>query len=160
MQAFRIATLFLVALALPLLGCGDSGGGGGGSAAAPTKASMVSHLESLMAAIEGKKWDEAAGYLSTGKGMPSRDDVPEALAGLVKKREISAAGIAILAEKGTFGTLADAIASGTQGKGLAKRRGVPEAECYALHFGDAFVAVHASGDGLKLLELDDVGKLN
>ena len=159
----RIPMPFLLVLglvlAVPLNGCGENGDGDS-TVATPTKASMIAHLEGLLAAIEAKQWDKAADYMEMGKGAPPKEKWPDVFTRLTEKKEISKAGIAILAEKGTFGPMADVFAEGDQGKHWAERVGVPLSACYALAYEGAEVAGYVGSDGFKLFRLDDVGKLH
>ncbi|MDF1702347.1 MAG: hypothetical protein P1V36_14445 [Planctomycetota bacterium] len=162
--------VFFVALALsftlPLAGCGGDQGGevdtkgpsGKAAAVAPvTKDAMVAHLQTVLKAILGKDWDAAAACFHFGPRAPGKEDWPEAFEGMIKKKELSEAGLAILAEKGTFGTLEAVFAE--RGASWAERAEVALERCYALGHDGAEVAVFASDDGLKIIRLDDVGKL-
>ena len=162
----------LAAVALALLpalafaGCGDEGtppaGGaaGGGTPAAATTATkdaVIAHLRATLAAIEAEDWDAAAAHFHMGPRAPKPAEFPEAFRGMVAKREISAAGIDVLAAKGTFGSLAEVFPE--RGASWAERAGVPLDRCYALAHGDGEVAVYLGEGGLQLIRLDDVGKL-
>lgn len=143
----QIALALLASLAVTA--CGQSG--------PPTKADVVSHLEGILAAIEAKDWDGAASHMLLNDKAPPKEKWPEVFPGFVTRNEISKAGIAILAEKGTFGPLSEVFEE--RGASWAERAGVPLDKCYGLGHEGAEVAVFASDDGLKLIRLDDVGKL-
>ncbi|MDJ0973644.1 MAG: hypothetical protein QNJ98_04230 [Planctomycetota bacterium] len=151
---FQIALALMASLALGA--CGDAGNGDGGGGP-PTKADVVSHLEGLLAAIEAKDWDGAGAHMLLNENAPPKEKWPDVFAGMVSKKEISKAGIAILAEKGKFGPLKEIFEG--RGESWAKRAGVPVEECYALAHDGAEVAVIRGAGGLKLIRLDDVGKL-
>ena len=164
-RPFRLTALLCVALAaIPLAGCGgESDGGKGGGAAAqaaatpPTPEDVIAHLRGALAAIQTKDWDAASGYFHFGPRAPKPAEVPDALASMVAKQEISADGIDILAARGRFGPLAEVFPE--RGASWAERAEVPLERCYALAHEGGEVAVFAGDDGLKLIRLDDVGKL-
>jgi hypothetical protein len=76
----------------------------------------------------------------------------------VAKKEISAAGIKILAEKGKFGP-AEEVLGAEKAARRAKRMGADPKNCKALTHGDAEVIFCKFGESWKLVRLDDVGKL-
>lgn len=152
--------ILFACLVLPLAGCGGEGSeesANGTSSPPATKAAVIAHLQGVLKAIQSEDWDEAAAHFHFGSRAPATDRWPEMFQGMVKKSEISEAGIAILAEKGTFGTLEATFAE--RGASWAKRAEVPLERCHGLSHDGAEVAVFASDDGLKLIRLDDVGKL-
>jgi len=154
--------LLLAALLLPCAGCGHDEGTppaiseAAAATASPTKDTLVQTLRDLLAAIEADDLDTAAAHMIEFPGM-SKEDVHKALPGFVEKREISGPGIEILAEKGTFGPLAEVFPE--RGAHWAERVKVDPAECYALSHEGAEVAGLWNGKAFKLIRLDDVGKL-
>jgi len=128
----------------------------GAAASAPDKEALVGVLRDLLAAIEAGDTEKAMAYLMFPEGM-SAEKRRKAVGGFVEKREISAAGIERLAAEGNFGLLDDVF--GEAGRAWAKRSGVDIATCYALKLDDAQVAAFWDGATLKLIRLDDVGKL-
>ena len=79
---------------------GDSGATPEAPAGPPSKAEAIGALKRLFAAMESKSWDEAANYVNFGKKPPA--DLAAAFEKLLKQEEISAGGIDILEQRGTF----------------------------------------------------------
>ena len=155
----RAGMLLLAVLLLPCAGCGNDEGTtetAEVSAAAPTKDTLVQTLRDLLKAIEAGDLDVAAAHMIDFPGM-SPEDVHKALPGFIEKREISGPGIDILAEKGTFGSLA--VVFPERGAHWAERVKADAAKCYALSYNGAEVAGLWGGKTFKLIRLDDVGKL-
>ena len=80
------------------------------------------------------------------------------MAKLIERSEISGEGIDVLAEKGKFGLVAEIFPR--RGAGWAERNKVAPERCWALAHDGGEVVVFAAADGLKLIRLDDVGKLS
>jgi ethanolamine utilization microcompartment shell protein EutL len=123
---------------------------------APTKEAVVGLLRDLVAALESGNHAKATEYFQLFPGM-SRAQAKEAVGTLLDKREVSAAGVAILAEKGRFGPLLDVVPD--RGEAWAKKAGVDPAKCVALVHEGAEVAVYWGDVSLLLIRCDDVGKL-
>lgn len=152
-----LIAVFALALGLPLAGCGDDGGGGSKPAASepPTKAEALATLRALFAAMEGKSWDEAAKHVDFGPKPPS--DVGAAFERLLKLEEISKSGIDVLEARGTFETGADAL--GGRVGSQAERGGIDAASCFGFALENAEVIGYRGADGIKIMRLNNVGKL-
>lgn len=122
----------------------------------PTKEAMVSILLNLNTTLDTKDYKKAVTFMQPFPNL-TMEKMMAALAKFQKKKEISAAGIAILAEKGKFGPLAEIFPK--RGVRFAKRAGVDVGACYALAHKGAEVAAHWDGKAFHLIRLDDVGKL-
>lgn len=158
---------FLLGSVLLLAACGGEKGAGGTTAGSPqehatatpvTKDAVMAHLQGVLKAIQEKDWDAAAAHFQFGPRAPKKEDWPAAFAGMLEKNELSAAGLTILAEKGSFGSLMEVFPE--RGAAWAERAEVPLERCYALSFDGAEVAVFAGDAGLRIIRLDDVGKLH
>ena len=156
---------FLMALMIALVGCGAGDGDANGNgekkddvttAGPPTKEAVIGLLRDMVAALEAKDHDKAVTYLVEFPGM-TPEKAKKGVAGFLEKREISKAGVEILAQRGTFGTLTQVFPE--RGAYLAKKAGVPVDECWAMSCDGAEVAVHQKDGKLRLIRLDDVGKL-
>lgn len=159
MKTRNLVTLLLVAGLLSFAGCGGEDAGSAGDPGLevdPTQDALVGTLRDLLAAIEAGDLVAAAAHMHPFPNM-SPEDVQQALPGFVEKREISGAGIDVLAEKGAFGSLAEIFPD--RGAGWAERVGADPAKCYALSHEGAEVAALWNGSAFLLLRLDDVGKL-
>ncbi|MFV1958996.1 MAG: hypothetical protein ACC662_06240 [Planctomycetota bacterium] len=125
-------------------------------AAAPDQDALVQVLRDLLAALEADDAGKAVGFLAIPSSM-SEESARKAVGSWIRRREISAGGIDLLAANGRFGLLADVF--GAEGGSWAKRAGVDVAKCYGLALGDAAVASFWNGKTFKILRIDDVGKL-
>jgi hypothetical protein len=153
----------LLALAILLTGCGgedaDTAGGGaddGPAAAPPTKEAVIVVLRELHGALVAKDFDRAVSHLVEFPNI-TEEARKAATAGFIDEREISQAGIDILAEKGKFGPLKEVCPE--RGARWAEYAGVPIDRCYGISYEGAEVAVIQKGEALLLIRLDDVGKL-
>jgi len=152
------------AVALSAGACGSKEGEASGStesgavakADAPTKEALLAQLEVVAASLEK---GETAG-LGDHFVMPpdaTPEKLEEALKGLFEKKEISTAGLKIMAERGKFGTLAEVFPE--KGASRAERMKLNPTECYAMAFENGEVMAHWTGSQFKIFRLDDIGKL-
>ena len=125
-------------------------------AAAPTKDALIGVLRDLNKALDAEDYAGALVYWVAFPGM-TVEAMTKGMEGFQEKQEISAAGIDILAEKGTFGPLLEVFPE--RGGYFATKAGVDAAACYALAYEGAEVAAHWDGKTLRLIRIDDVGKL-
>ena len=142
-------------------GCGGDAVGPTGPAreatqAAPTKDAVIGLLRDLLAALEAGDADRAVGLLVPFPGGGSEEG-KAAVAALLERREISARGIDRLAAGGRYGSLKEVFPD--RGETWARQAGVDPEKCVGLGLEGAEVAVHWGGDRLRLLRVDDVGKL-
>jgi hypothetical protein len=126
------------------------------SASAPTREDVVALLRSLMTLLEAKDYERAAEYLVPYPNMKPEDAV-KVVASFLERREISAHGIDVLEEKGKFGPLVELFPE--RGAFLADKAGVDPSKCVLLWLEPGEVVVHWGGERLRLVRLDDVGKL-
>ncbi len=127
-----------------------------GESVKPTKEAIVSILHDLNTSLDAKNYKKALAFMQPFPNL-TPEKMMTALAKFQKKKEISAAGIAILSEKGKFGPLLEIFPK--RGIRFAKRAGVDAGACYALAHKGAEVAAHWDGKTFHLIRLDDVGKL-
>lgn len=127
----------------------------------PTKEAGIARLEEVLAALEAKDYTKAAGFFVLPAGVPADKLAPE-LARLLELQEISAAGIAVLAKTGTWGKLAEVIEPERAAR-LAEKSGVAVDQCWGFsaesNGAKASVGFHYDGKELKLIRLNNVGKL-
>ena len=77
---------------------------------------------------------------------------------LIELNEISAKGIEILAAKGKWGKLAE-VFEPERAAAWAEKFAVPVDQCYGFSLDKASVGFHWDGTELKLIRLNNVGKL-
>ena len=125
--------------------------------AEPTKADLIKTLESAFALLEKRDFSGASEHFVLPPNFK-----PEMLDGMIKKREISAAGVRCLAKDAKFGTGAEVFGS-ERAKALADRSGADASKMYGFYHEteEATAEVLGVWDGkkFKLARLDDVGKL-
>ncbi len=122
----------------------------------PTKDEVIEVLRKVADALEAKDYDLAAAHFIEYPNM-TPEAMKTALAGFLEKREISKAGVEILAAKGKFGPLAEVFPEA--GARWAEKAGVPLDNCWGISWGDAQVAVAKEAGDPLIFRLDDVGKL-
>lgn len=161
----KTALLCLFVLPFSLAACGNeaktdpSAGGPKAnqeSAAKPTKEGLLTVLRQMNEALDKKDYKAAAGLLQPFPTIPA-EKMEGAVATFQEKKEISGAGIELLAAKGKFGPLMEIFPR--RGEGFAKKAGVEAATCHAISLDGAEVAAHWDGKTFHLIRLDDVGKL-
>ncbi len=127
-----------------------------GSSPEPTKAQLGRQLTELATALQASDVDTAAEHMMLPPDR-SLEEMKPMLPRLVVKREISAEGVKLLLEKGTFGKLVDVFPE--RGPKRAERLGVNVEECWAMSLDRAEVMARWTGKGFKIFRLDDVGRL-
>ncbi len=136
-----------------LIACG---GGGSASDAEPSKEAVVGLMSDLVDALESENYARAAEYLVFPPEQTS--NVTRELSRWIERREVSRAGIAVLEANGEYGPLAEIFKD--RGAQWAERAGVPLDQAWGLKYENAEVAVARADGVLKLIRLDDVGKLS
>ena len=160
-----VCTLFVLPL---LLSCG----GGDASSNAivekegPSRAAMISALDSLMGHLQKKEYDKAKDYFVLPKGASSRK-VTKMLSKLIRKREISQTGIKALANEQVFqfGPINEVY--GKDGLKKAKRAEVEVEKCYGINWinwqteGSSLeVMAMWNENRFKFFRIDNLGKIS
>lgn len=127
------------------------------AAAAPTKDAAIQRLKDTLAALEAKDWQKASAYFAFPAAERPKS-LESMLGKLIELKEISAKGIETLAAKGTWGKLAE-VFEPERAKSWADRFAVPVDECYGFKLDNASVGFHWDGKELKLIRLNNVGKI-
>ncbi len=127
--------------------------------AVPTKEQAIEVLKGLLAALEAKDYDAAAGFMHLPEGISNADKQgwKDSLAKLIERKEISAAGIEKLAKDAKLTTLAEA--AGDRAARMAEKFKVPVEKCYGLFLDPAEAGFYFDGKTLKIVRCDDIGKL-
>ena len=129
--------------------------------AAPTKEVAIQRLRDVLAALEAKDWTKAVGYFAFPAAERPKN-IEEQLAKLIELKEISAKGIDVLAAKGKYGKLAE-VMEPEKAQRFADKFAVPVDECYGFSVdgvnANATVGFHWDGTELRLIRLNNVGKL-
>jgi hypothetical protein len=127
----------------------------------PTKEAGIARLKELLAALEAKDYTKAANYFVLPAGVPA-DKIAGGLGALIEKQEISAAGIEVLNTKGKWGKLAE-VFEPERAQRFAEKSGVAVDQCWGFSAegtgSNASVGFHYDGKELKLIRLNNVGKL-
>ena len=157
----RTLTLVCALAAVLAFGCekkegGDAGSGGAVTGKEPTKELLIKTVETLHAKLEAKDWDGALKHLVLPPGADPKD-APKQLGKMIERKEVSKAGIAVLAAKGKYGKLTDINPERAERR--AKRAGVPVDQTYGIGYEEAEVMAHWTGSEFKIFRLDDVGKI-
>lgn len=128
---------------------------------APSKEAGIQRLKDVLAALEAKDYAKATGYFVLPAGAPA-DQVAEQLGKLIELKEISAPGIEVVATKGKWGKLAVVFEPERAAK-WAERSGVAVDQCWGFSVdgggANASVGFHWDGKELKVIRLNNVGKL-
>lgn len=166
----RIVTSYIAPLCAVLLlttACGDSAtpavdpepspsAHAAPPALTPTREYFVKTLREFLDALESGDVDAATAYLHPFPNM-GPTDVHRALPAFLEQDKISGPGLDILAEKGTFGPLAEVFPErGATWAGWVKAN---RAKSYALAFEGAEVAALWKGQLFLIFHLEGVGKL-
>ena len=123
----------------------------------PTREQMISDLNMLYRKISNRKVEEAKKFLKIPSSV-SNEEIENELSRSIENNEISAEGIAILSEKGSFGKLRDIFPE--KADEWIKRSEIKnEGDCFAIKFYQAEVAGFWNGENFVFFRLDDVGKL-
>jgi len=129
---------------------------------APTKEAGIQRLKDVLAALEAKDWDKTASYFAFPAGKDRPKDLGDKLGKLIELKEISAKGIEILEAKGKWGKLSEVFEPERAAR-FAEKFGVPVADCWGFSVegasANASVGFHWDGKELKLIRLNNVGKL-
>jgi len=126
------------------------------AAPTPTRDYFVKTLREFLDALKSGDVDAAAAYLHPFPNMGPAE-VEKALPDFLEKDEISGPGLDILAEKGTFGPLAEVFPE--RGASWAGRVKADPAKSYAMAYEGAEVAALWTGKLFLIFRLDDIGKL-
>lgn len=130
-----------VVLALTAVGCSKE----------PTKEAAVETLNDFNTALQKKDYDKALTYVSAPEGV-SPEKLKEELA---RFQDMTSEGIKALSEKGKWGKLSD-VYSAEKVKSWTERHKVPADKCYGLHLAPAEAAFYWTGDGFKIIRMDDI----
>ena len=123
---------------------------------APSKEAAIQHLKDLNAALEAKDYKKAVTFMAEFPGMPP-EKMEEQIGKLHEINEISAKGIDILAAKAKWGKLSEVFPE--KAERWAKKVNVPVEQTWGFSHENAEVGFHWDGKALKVIRLDDVGKL-
>jgi len=121
------------------------------------KAAAVDLLEEFVSKLEAKDYPAALKCLRLPPGMDEAKGL-EVLPQFIERKEISAAGVAIIVKSGKFGKLAE-VWNPERSKSLAEKAGVDLEQCYGLILDPAEVAFYWDGSKMQIIRCDDVGKL-
>ena len=123
----------------------------------PTKELLIETLKVFLHQIENRHYDASRPNIYVPE-----DFQMSRLSDSLERGELSAAGIMVLAEKGSFGKAVQ-VYSRLRAESLTKRVQVPVDESYGLVAKiageEGEVLAHWMGDRYKLIRTDDVGKL-
>ncbi len=152
-------------LALPILLLSLACSSGGDSAPSAStdldKATAIKQLETFQRLADEKKYEEIIPLM--GSPAAKEAELKEKIATIIPKmleiKEISAGGIKILSEKGTFGSLSEVFPE--RGERWAKRVDAKVEDCKALKGpGEVGEVVFCKlGGSWKIIRLNNVGKL-
>ena len=123
----------------------------------PSREQFLNDLNFLYRKMSNGKYEEARNYLKIPKSI-STEEIESELNKSIENNEISAEGIAILSEKGSFGKLRDIFPERAD-KWLKESEVDNEENCFAMRFNQAEVAGSWNGKNFVFFRLDDVGKL-
>ena len=127
------------------------------TAAAPTKEAAIQRLKETLVALEAKDWQKASAYFAFPAAERPKN-LESMLGKLIELKEISAKGIDTLAAKATWGKLAE-VFEPERAKSWADKFAVNVDECYGFKLDNASVGFHWDGKELKLIRLNNVGKI-
>ncbi|WP_411846647.1 hypothetical protein AAFN60_03450 [Roseibacillus persicicus] len=122
----------------------------------PSRQRAVAALTVFAKSLEEGDFTSSADLMATPPGM-SQEEKVEAMKSMIEKREISSAGVAVLAEKGTWGKLREVFAE--RGLAWAERWKLEPGNCWALGYEGAETAFIWNGESFLIFRCDDVGKL-
>jgi outer membrane biosynthesis protein TonB len=130
-------------------------------AAGPSREAAIKHLREVLAVLEAKDYGKAVAYFAFPANERPRS--PEAAFGkLIELKEISAKGIDVLAAKGKYGKLAEVLGP-EKAAHFADKFKVAVDECWGFAVdgaqANATVGFHWDGSVLRLIRLNNVGKL-
>jgi len=134
----------------------DAGGLPPQAGVAPTRAQAITLLRELLDTLERGDYEAATRFLLPSV-VKDASKARKRMATLIPNREISGAGLDILAARGHYGPLTEVFPE--KGTNWAEKAGVDPAKCTALKEGDATVILYWGGKAIRILRLDDVGKL-
>lgn len=123
----------------------------------PTREQFLNDLNFLYRKMSNRKYEEARKYVKVPPSIPT-EEIDSQFSSSLENNEISAEGIAILSEKGSFGKLRDIFPEKTD-IWLKRSEIEKEEDCFAIKYKQAEVAGIWKGDNFVFFRLDDVGKL-
>ena len=123
----------------------------------PTREQMISDLNLLYRKMSNRKFEEVKKFIKIPTSI-SQEEIESQISRSIENNEISAEGIAILSEKGSFGKLRDIFPEKAD-KWLKRSEIKNEEDCFALKLNQAEVAGFWNGNNFIFFRLDDVGKL-
>ena len=123
----------------------------------PTREQMLSDLNMLYRKMTNRKSEEVKKFLKFPSST-TQEEIETQMSRSIENNEISAEGIAILSEKGSFGKLRDIFPEKAD-KWLERSEIKNEGDCFAIKLNQAEVAGLWNGENFVFFRLDDVGKL-
>ena len=131
------------------------------AAGGPTREAAIQRLRDVLAVLESKDYSKAMAFFAFPAAERPRS-AEAAFGKLIEQKEISAKGIDVLATKGKYGKLADVLGP-EKAASYADKFALPVDECYGFSVdgkqANASVGFHWDGRELKLIRLNNVGKL-
>jgi len=124
--------------------------------AEPTRGTAIALLTDFAQKLESNDHDAATKMLRVPSGI-APDQIKKAVGQFLSRREISSAGVKILAEKGKWGKLTDVLPE--RGKRFAEKAGVDADSCWALSHENAEAAFLWEDGQFYIIRCDDIGKL-
>jgi hypothetical protein len=123
----------------------------------PNREQMLNDLNMLYRKMSNRKFEEVKKFLNFPSSA-SQEEIEIQIIRSIENNEISAEGIAILSEKGSFGKLRDIFPEKAD-KWLERSEIKNEGDCFAIKLNQAEVAGLWNGENFVFFRLDDVGKL-
>jgi len=123
----------------------------------PTREQMLSDLNLLYRKMSNRKFEEVKKFINFPPSV-SQEEIETEISKSLENKEISAEGIAILSEKGSFGKLKDIFPEKAD-KWLKRSDITNEKDCFAIKLNQAEVAGFWNGENFVFFRLDDIGKL-
>ncbi len=123
----------------------------------PSKEQAVQVLKDFHAALQAQDYDKAVTFLQPHP-MIKPEALKKDLAEFLKRKEISAKGIEILAAKGTWGKLEE-VFEAARARSMAQRFKVSVDSCFGFKLKEAEAAFFWNGEQLKIIRCNDIGQL-
>jgi hypothetical protein len=124
----------------------------------PTRVQMLNDLNLLYRKMSNRKFEEVKKLIKFRSSSVSQEEIETEISRSIENKEISAEGIAILSEKGSFGKLRDIFPEKAD-FWLERNEITNEEDCFAIKLNQAEVAGFWNGKNFVFFRLDDVGKL-
>lgn len=144
-------TAILGALVLLLTGCAPDR-----TSHEPTRDAVISLLNEFHRALLDEDFDAATELYLAPTG--TEDDIAKAVPEWIDRKEISAEGIRTLEREGHFGPLLEVFPE--KGPYWAKSVGLSPETMWGLRLGPGEVAVAITGGKMRIVRLDEVGRIS